>query len=54
MSALGAILLVVACAAIVDWWAVVAGHRSVERVAKPLTMVLLVALASIVGDASSP
>ena len=35
-----------AVAAVVDWWAVGADHRGVEYVAKPLTLVLLVAAAS--------
>jgi uncharacterized membrane protein YhhN len=53
MSAVGAILIAAACAAIVNWWAVFTDRRSVERVAKPLTMVVLVALASMAGDAST-
>lgn len=53
MSAVGLVLLVAACAAFVDWWVVHTERRSVERVAKPLTMVLLVVLASVAGDAST-
>ena len=53
MSAIGVVLIAAACAAIVDWWAVLTERRSVERVAKPVTMVLLVVLASVAGDAST-
>jgi uncharacterized membrane protein YhhN len=38
-------------AAIADWWAVATDRRSAERVLKPLTMVALIWLALVVGDA---
>ncbi|MFP5488122.1 MAG: lysoplasmalogenase [Acidimicrobiia bacterium] len=48
---LGAALLVTtALAAALDWWSVHAGRRDVERWAKPLTMLLLVAVAATWGD----
>lgn len=37
--------------AFVDWWAVATDRRDVETVAKPLTMMLLIALAAVAGDA---
>lgn len=36
--------------AVVDWWAVQTDRVAVERVAKPVTMVLLVAVAATWGD----
>lgn len=48
---LAVVLLVVASVvAIVDWWAVRTERRSVERAAKPLTMLLLVGVAATWGD----
>ena len=47
-----AILLVVAAgAAVVDWWAVGTGRRTVEILAKPLAMAALVGVAAFVGSA---
>lgn len=46
-----AFLAAAAAVALVDWWAVGTGRRAVERVAKPLTMSLLVAVAATWGDA---
>ena len=46
------LILVAAVAAAVDWWAVHGHRKSVERVAKPLTMATLVALAATAGDVS--
>jgi uncharacterized membrane protein YhhN len=46
------LLVVAAAAALVDWWAVAGGRDRVEMVAKPLTMVLLVAVAATWGDPS--
>lgn len=49
---LAVVLLVAAtAAALVDWWAVGTGRLAVERVAKPLTMSLLVGVAATWGDA---
>jgi uncharacterized membrane protein YhhN len=45
-----ALLIAVALAAGVDWWAVARGRRPVELWAKPLTMALLVGVAATVGD----
>ena len=47
-----AIVLLVggAAVAVVDWWAVQTERVAVERVAKPVTMVLLVAVAATWGD----
>jgi uncharacterized membrane protein YhhN len=54
MSSWAATLLVgAALAAAVDWWAVRTGRRSVEIVAKPVTMALLVGVAATAGDPSS-
>lgn len=51
MSTPAVVLLVcAACAALVDWWAVHAERRGVERLAKPLTMALLVGVAATAGD----
>jgi uncharacterized membrane protein YhhN len=45
------VLLVAAGAVgVVDWWAVQRDRRDVERWAKPLTMLLLVAVAATAGD----
>jgi uncharacterized membrane protein YhhN len=44
------LLIAAAATALVDWWAVAAGRRSVEYVAKPLTMALLVGVAATAGD----
>lgn len=44
------LLVATAVVALVDWWAVRADHREVERWAKPLTMALLVAVAATAGD----
>ncbi len=46
----GGLLAAAAAVALVDWWAVGTGHRRVERVAKPATMALLVAVAAVAGD----
>jgi uncharacterized membrane protein YhhN len=43
-------LVTAAAVAVVDWWAVRADRRDVERWAKPLTMALLVGLAVTAGD----
>lgn len=43
-------LALAAVVAVVDWWAVERDRRSVELVAKPLTMTLLVATAATLGD----
>lgn len=45
-----ALLVAAALAAVVDWWAVGTGRRSVEIVAKPLAMALLVGVAATAGD----
>jgi uncharacterized membrane protein YhhN len=45
-----ALLAAAAIAAGVDWWAVHTGRRSVEIVAKPLAMALLVGVAATAGD----
>lgn len=50
MSATLVLLVVAAAAALVDWWAVDGGRRSIELVAKPLTMALLVGVAAVAGD----
>src|SRR3954452_14707536 len=50
MQAWGIVLGGAAVAAVVDWWAVASGRRSVERWAKPLTMALLVGVAATAGD----
>lgn len=44
------LLIAAAVVAIVDWWAVLTARRSVERWAKPLTMVPLIAIAALGGD----
>ncbi len=46
------VLISAAVVAMVDWWAVATDRREVERVAKPLTMALLVGLAATTGDAA--
>ena len=46
------LLVVAALVALVDWWAVAGGRDRVETVAKPATMVLLVAVAATWGDPS--
>lgn len=46
-----AFLVAAAVVALVDWWAVANGRLAVERIAKPLTMSLLVAVATTWGDA---
>lgn len=45
-----ALLVAAALAAAVDWWAVHSGRRSVEIVAKPLAMALLVGVAATAGE----
>ena len=51
MSSTAVVLLVAAGAvALVDWWAVRTGQVRVERIAKPLTMALLVGVAATAGD----
>ena len=48
---IGSVFLVAALiVALVDWWAVAGERRSVEVVAKPLTMALLVGVAATLGD----
>lgn len=44
-----ALALVTAVVAVVDWWSALQGRREVERVAKPLTMVGLIAVAEAAG-----
>ena len=44
------LLVAAGTAALADWWAVHADHRDLERWLKPLTMVLLVAVAAAAGD----
>jgi len=44
-AAAGALLALAVVVAVVDWWAVATDRRPVEYVAKPLTMVVLVAAA---------
>jgi uncharacterized membrane protein YhhN len=44
------IVVLAAVAAFIDWWAVATDRRSVELVAKPLTMAILVVVAATVGD----
>lgn len=44
------VLVAAAAVAVVDWWAVRAARRDVERWAKPLTMALLVAVAATWPD----
>lgn len=44
------LLLCVVVVALVDWWAVASERRRVELVAKPATMLLLVAVAATLGD----
>lgn len=49
---IGSVLLVAAAIfTVVDWWAVVTHRRAVEVVAKPMAMLLLVAVAVTIGDA---
>ncbi len=43
-------LIVAAVVAVVDWWSVASDRRDVERVAKPLTMAALIAVAATIGD----
>jgi uncharacterized membrane protein YhhN len=45
-----AFLIAAGAAALVDWWAVAGGRRTVELWAKPLTMALLVGVAATAGD----
>ena len=47
---LAALLAISSVAALIDWWAVASNRRTVELVAKPLTMALLVGVAASVGD----
>lgn len=52
VSPVALVLLILAVVVVgVDWWAVGTERRSVEVVAKPLTMALLVALAALAGHA---
>jgi uncharacterized membrane protein YhhN len=49
MTPLAAVLLaLVGACAVTNWWAVAAGHRRVEVIAKPLTMALLIAAAVVI------
>ena len=50
MPVAAALLIAAGVAALVDWWAVARGRRTVERWAKPLTMALLVGVAATAGD----
>lgn len=51
---IGSVFLVLAVVvAVIDWWAVASRRRSVELVAKPLAMALLVATAATLGDPTS-
>ncbi len=50
MPVAAAFLIAAGVAALVDWWAVARGRRTVELCAKPLTMALLVGVAATVGD----
>lgn len=45
---------VFALAALANWWAVVAGHRQVMVVAKPLTLAALIAVALVGGATDHP
>jgi len=52
MNADAAIVLMLAAAvAVVDWWAVAVGRRSVEYGAKPLTLTLLIGAAVVIDPA---
>jgi uncharacterized membrane protein YhhN len=44
------VLAALAVVAVVDWWAVATGRRSIEVVAKPATAAVLVILAATAGD----
>lgn len=44
-----ALALITAVVALVDWWSALTGRAEVERVAKPLTMVGLIAVAEAAG-----
>lgn len=46
----GVLLVAAALVGVVDWWAVVRDRRDIERWAKPVTMLLLVAVAATAGD----
>jgi uncharacterized membrane protein YhhN len=50
MSVWLVLLIGAAIAALVDWWAVGSGRRSVELWAKPVTMAMLVGVAATAGD----
>ena len=50
MPVAAAFLIAAGVAALVDWWAVARGRRTVELWAKPLTMALLVGVAATAGD----
>lgn len=45
------LLVVTGVVALLDWWAVATARHRVERVAKPVTMALLVGVAATYGDA---
>jgi uncharacterized membrane protein YhhN len=47
------LLVPLAVAAAIDWWAVASGNRRLEVVAKPAVAALLVALAATAGDADA-